>query len=95
MERDSLRMLCLKFREIDEKSFNYLLGTRALEIGVESIDFDNDKIGGPDRFASFERSSLVGASQVHINSWDEAKRAYAQRVLGLLRELYLVRGDTK
>lgn len=86
-ERFALRRMADKFREIDPEGFKFVLGTHALQIG-ERIDFENDRLKGPDGLGSFERSALRGASMTQIESWSSERQEDAQKVFGLLAQLY-------
>lgn len=76
-------------REINPGALEYLLGMRALELGVRSLEFPpGDKPLIPDGLVPIQRSAFSGAGRTHISGWSPELRADADKVLGLLAEVY-------
>ena len=80
-----------KFGEItkDIGALEYLLGMRALELGVRSLEFPpGDKPLIPDGLVELQRSMSLGACRNHISGWSSELRVDADRVRGLLKMIY-------
>ncbi|GEM_PF-5585657 len=85
----AIRMI-VKFREVAPVgALNYLLGMRALELGVTSLEFPpGDEPRIQDGLVGTQRSQHLDACRNHISNWSPQMRADAERVLGLLARIY-------
>lgn len=86
-ELDYLRTQVDEFRNQFPFEGNYLIQTRANEIGAK-IDFEKDSVGPADNLDSYLRSAIRGASKAQINNWPEDLRRRARGVEAVLEVLY-------
>ena len=75
------------FRADNPEDFDFLLSTRALEIGAERIDYDNGEVQKAATIGTLE-SKMLGASRAHIDGLSAERRLAANRVLDALRILF-------
>ena len=90
-ERAYLRTLVAEFKLEFPFEGEYLIQTRAIEIGAK-IEFENDSIGSPDNLSTHLKSSMRGASRAQIRSWPEDLQRRARGVEAMLEVLYPLDG---
>ena len=86
-DRVYFRVLVAEFRENFPFQADYLIQTRANEIGAK-IDFGNDSVGEADNLDSYQRAAIRGASKAQVSSWPEDLRRKAKDVEAMLKVLY-------